>query len=79
MLRPSMHAHPDKTIIGASLVLLEYLEKRRVYGFDELLDRLEDRVEGSKDLFLPALDFLFLLGVVEYHPKNDSFELVGAR
>ncbi|MDO4537884.1 MAG: hypothetical protein Q4B54_06965 [Coriobacteriales bacterium] len=79
MLRPSIHAHPDRTIIGASLVLLKHMEKRRVCGFDELLDRLEDKVEGSKDLFLPALDLLFLLGAVEYHPQNDSFELVGTR
>ena len=79
MIRPAKHAHPDKTVIGASLILLKQLEKKHVCGFDELLDRLESKVSGSKGLFLPAIDFLFLLGVIEYHPKNDSFELASMR
>ncbi|WP_416777131.1 ABC-three component system middle component 8 [Xenorhabdus budapestensis] len=28
-------------------------------------------------LFLPALNFLFLMGLIEYHTKIDSIEYVG--
>jgi hypothetical protein len=28
-------------------------------------------------LFLPALNFLYLMGLIEYHPKTDAVEYVG--
>jgi hypothetical protein len=28
-------------------------------------------------LFLPALNFLYLLGLIDYHPKTDAVEYVG--
>ncbi len=28
-------------------------------------------------LFLPALNFLFLMGLIEYHQKNDAIEYIG--
>ena len=34
-------------------------------------------VIGGDVLYLPALNFLFLLGLIEYHPKTDAVEYVG--
>jgi len=34
-------------------------------------------VAGGDVLFLPALNFLFLMGLVDYHPKTDAVEYVG--
>jgi hypothetical protein len=34
-------------------------------------------VIGGDVLFLPALNLLYLLGLVEYRPKTDALEYVG--
>jgi hypothetical protein len=77
MIRPSKHAHPDKTLIAVATVLLERLRQRRTQGFDDLRRHLASTSRGVDTLYLPALDLLFLLGLVEYHPKTDAFEYVG--
>ena len=38
---------------------------------------MEEILRGTSSLFLPSLNFLFLLGLVEYHPKTDAIEYVG--
>lgn len=77
MLRPTKHAHPDKTVIAVATVILRRLRSRRVEGFDELHRYLTGVVEGTSALYLPALNLLFLLGLVEYRPKTDAFEYTG--
>ena len=77
MLRPSKHSHPDRTIIGLSLVLLARLRSRRVEGFSSLRGYAKRAVPSSGSLFLPATSLLYLLGLVEYRPKTDAFEYTG--
>jgi hypothetical protein len=77
MLRPSKHAHPDRTVINVALVLLKRLKARRLCDYSGLLAYARKAVSGGDVLFLPSLNFLFLLGLVEYHPKTDSLEYVG--
>lgn len=77
MLRPTKHSHPDKTVVNVSLLLLGYLQKYRVCGYSTLRDFSRKQVSGGDVLFLPALNFLYLLGLVEYLPKVDSFEYRG--
>ena len=76
MLRPSKHSHPDKTVINAALLMLGQLKKKRVVAFDQLRSFLRDKIMGGDALFVPSLNFLFLMGVIEYHQKNDTFEYV---
>lgn len=77
MLRPTKHSHPDRTVVGVSLVLLRRLKSRRFDEYDALRKYARKAIAGGDILFLPALDFLFLLGLVEYRPKNDSLEYMG--
>jgi len=35
------------------------------------------KVVGGDVLFLPALNFLYLLGLIEYRPKIDAVEYAG--
>ena len=78
MIRPSKHAHPDKTLVYLSFRLLKRLRSLRVDQMDALLVFAKKTVDGGEALFVPSLDFLFLLGLVEYRPKTDSIEYVGA-
>lgn len=77
MLRPTKHSHPDRTIINTSLLLLRRLKDRRLEGYDALRVYLRKAIIGGDALFLPSLNFLFLLGLVEYRQKNDALEYVG--
>jgi hypothetical protein len=76
MLRPTKHSHPDRTVINVSLLLLARLKARRVDEYDELRKLAKKSVVGGDVLFLPALNFLFLMGLIEYRPKTDSVEYI---
>jgi hypothetical protein len=78
MLRPTKHSHPDRTVINVSLLLLSRLKDRRVDEYDVLRKFAKKHVVGGDVLFLPALNFLYLMGLVEYRPKTDAVEYVGS-
>jgi len=77
MLRPTKHSHPDRTVVGVALVLLGRLKSRRLDEYDALRKFARKAIAGGDVLFLPALNFLFLLGLVEYRSKTDSLEYLG--
>ncbi|MBV6776892.1 ABC-three component system middle component 8 [Xanthomonas euvesicatoria] len=77
MLRPTKHSHPDRTVINVSLLLLARLKARRVDEYDLLRKFAKKSVVGGDVLFLPALNFLYLMGLIEYRPKTDAVEYMG--
>ncbi|MDR2300906.1 MAG: hypothetical protein LBF38_02540 [Deltaproteobacteria bacterium] len=77
MLKPKRHAHPDQTVINMACLVLAKLRDQRVAGLDELVKFSKKRVIGGKELLAPALNLLFLLGLIEYRPKADTIEYVG--
>jgi hypothetical protein len=77
MLRPSKHSHPDRTVISVSLLLLARLKARRVDDFEALRKYATKTITGGDVLFLPALNFLYLMGLIDYRPKTDAVEYVG--
>lgn len=77
MLRPTKHSHPDKTIINVSLIMLKHLKSKRLSEYNVLSCFVRKNVPGSDMLFIPALNFLFLMGLIEYHQKNDAIEYIG--
>lgn len=77
MLRPTKHSHPDQTVVNVALLLLLRLKARRVGEYDSLRKYAKQSVTGGDVLFLPALNFLFLLGLIRYLPKTDSLEYLG--
>jgi len=79
MLRPNKHSHPDRTVINVSLLILSRLREQRIDEYPILRELAKQYVEGGEILFLPALSFLYLLGLVEYRQKNDTFEYIGVK
>lgn len=77
MLRPSKHAHPDRTVVNVALLLIARLRVQRLCAYETLLDFVRKAVVGGDVLFLPSLNFLYLLGLIEYHAKTDAIEYVG--
>ncbi|SON49315.1 ABC-three component system middle component 8 [Vibrio tapetis] len=78
LLKPNKNAHPDLTILAASSLILTRLKKKRFDTITVLKQVLHDNNKDSVTLLEPSLEFLFLLGLVEYHPKNDLIEYVGS-
>lgn len=77
ILRPTKHSHPDSTVINTALRLLVYLKKNRFEDFEVLRKEIKSTISGGEILFLPALNFLYLFGLIEYRLKNDLIEFVG--
>lgn len=77
MLRPTKHSHPDRTVINVALLLLTRLKDRRIDEYSVLRKYAKKAVSGGDVLFLPALNFLYLMGLIDYRPKTDAVEYVG--
>lgn len=77
MLSPTKHSHPDRTVISVSLLVLKRLKLRRLEEYGTLREYAKKSVIGGDILFLPALNLLYLFGLVEYRPKTDALEYVG--
>lgn len=77
MLKPTKHSHPDRTVVNTSLLLLTRLKMLRVEDYSSLREYAKKKVIGGDVLFLPALNFLFLMGLIDYRAKTDAVEYLG--
>jgi hypothetical protein len=57
--------------------VLARVKKLRIEEYANLRDYAKKSVSGGDLLFLPALNILFLLGLIDYQPKTDVIEYVG--
>lgn len=77
MLRPNKHSDPDLTVLPVAGKILERLRTDRIAPLPVLREEAcGDRLE-KQALFVPAIHTLYLLGLVAYRSKSDSFEYVG--
>lgn len=80
MLTPHKHLKLNTSVLKLSALALEYLHRYRSVSYHQLYTHLERRAKGDSDaddlriVFGPTVSFLYLLGKIHYHPKNDSFE-----
>lgn len=77
MLKPTKHTDPNRSLLVITAVMLDRLRRRRLIPFDDLRDDLRAKHTGVDRLFVPALNLLHMLGLIQYHMKIDSFEYVG--
>ena len=76
-LLPTKHSHPDKTTLALAVIIIKRLKKVRIEQYDKLLEFLQKKNSDAKTLFLSSMNFLYLMGLINYHKKTDSFEYVG--
>ena len=75
MLIPSKHLDLDRSVIRVASEVLIELRRRRMMEYDAVIRHIKRRVgDDGEAVIAPALSFLFLLGRLEYHSKNDLFE-----
>ena len=77
MLRPNKHSDPELTVLPVTGRLLAFLRERRTASVAAIRDHVcGGRVE-MEPLLVPAIDILFLLGLITYRRKGDTFEYLG--
>ncbi|ROV55347.1 ABC-three component system middle component 8 [Neisseria chenwenguii] len=79
VIRPNKHNDPDKTLVYASFLILKQLKKSKIVSYEELLGFIKKEITSGEYLFLPALNFLFLLGLINYQAKNDMIEYIESK
>lgn len=70
------HENPAQTLVYSIYVISKELRRKRIVSYDNLKVFLQQRVEGGEFWFDKAINFLFLMGIVEYYPKTDMLEFV---
>jgi len=80
MLTPTKHMNLDNSLIRISALIIKIIKKSKIIKCNELLNKLiNSEGENVRYSFLPALNFIFLFGLVEYYPKTDSLEFIKVR
>jgi ABC-3C biological conflict system middle component len=75
MLKPTKHLNPHFSVLNVAAGALKALSSQRSLKYDELYSKLHSKFgEELRPIFLPAISLLYLLGKLEYHTKNDTFE-----
>ncbi len=75
MLTPSKHLDLDKSVVRVASEVLADLKRHRMMQYDAVVRLIKRRTGDDGDsVVAPALSFLFLLGRIDYHAMNDTFE-----
>lgn len=77
MLQPTKHMNPDRSVLALAAILLARLKKTRIEDYSALIEHAMQQMPDGDTLFAGALSLLYLLGLVEYRPRTDSFEYIG--
>ena len=80
MLKPEKHLNLNTSVLKVSAIILQYLSKKRIVTYQELLETISNKVnidvEDVLYIIMPAINLIYLLGKLDYHPKTDSFEFL---
>ncbi|MFW2503606.1 ABC-three component system middle component 8 [Clostridium diolis] len=77
MIRPHKYLDIDSCVLRiASLILKEMIDSK-IISYAELYNKIYKIVgQNIEYTFLPSLNFIYLLGKIEYHEENDMLELL---
>ncbi|WP_339283787.1 ABC-three component system middle component 8 [Oceanobacillus sp. FSL K6-3682] len=77
MLRPDKFTELNRSLIYVVALLIKlFKENNYKCSYKQLYNALEKQIgDDALYLFLPAIDFLFLLGRVDYDIESDVLEM----
>ena len=74
MIKPDRYTNPKYSILNISTVILSELNVFYSIQYDNLLNKITDTLGDEAKMNFPyALNFLFLLGKLNYEQTTDSF------
>ncbi|MDM5201549.1 hypothetical protein QUF79_26320 [Fictibacillus enclensis] len=78
MLKPDKFTDLNKSIVyTVAIILAEFKKNKYKCNYNDLYTTIEEHLgEDAFYLFLPSLDFLFLLGKLKYDIGSDMLEMI---
>ena len=77
MLKPTKYLNLELSVISVSAEILKILRTNQLMKYDEVLSYLCETIcDDVRYVFLPSINFLFLLGKLDYHVISDSLEYI---
>ena len=84
MIRPTKHMDLNTCVLSVTAVILLELQRTKAIPLYELDETVQTQIDAYARInFIPALNLLFLLGIVDYDDKTDAIvyqtEIAGGR
>ena len=77
MIAPHKYLNLNLSLLNLGGVILCIVKQDGVIKYDELLEKvILSRGINAKEVFIPALSFLYLLGKIEYQKDIDTIEYI---
>jgi len=77
MIAPHKYLDLNLSVLNLGGVILNIVKEEDAVKYDELLDKvILARGVNAKEVFLPTLSFLYLLGKIEYRKNIDTIEFI---
>ena len=77
MLAPTKYLNLELSVVRISSEILKILKANQSMKYDEVLTYLCDSIcDDVKHVFMASINFLFLLGKLNYHVTSDSLEYI---
>lgn len=77
MIRPHKYLDIDSCVLRIGSLILKEMIDSKIISYLELYNKVYEIVgQNIEYTFLPALNFIYLLGKIEYHEENDMLELL---
>ena len=75
MIKPTKYLNLDLSLINVSAILMNEFKEQKIIRYDDLLAISLNKIgKSGKEIMPYSLNFLFLLGKIEYHQAIDAFE-----
>lgn len=77
MIAPHKYLDLNLSLLNLGGLIINILREDGVIKYNELLNKIIlNRGEDAKEVFVPALGFLYLMGKLEYRKDIDSIEYI---
>jgi len=77
MIAPHKYLDLNLSLLNLGGVILNIIKQEGVIKYDELLEKvILARGNSTKDVFIPALSFLYILGKIDYQKDIDTIEFI---
>jgi hypothetical protein len=75
MIKPDRHTNPDTSVVNIGAFILKQINSFYDISYNDLMKKVIENIgEDAKENYPYALNFLYLLGKIEYLEQTDSFK-----
>ena len=77
MITPHKYLDLNLSVLNLGGLILNIIKEDGAVKYDELLNKvILARGDSAKEVFIPTLSFLYLLGKIEYQKDIDTIEYI---